>query len=152
MQSGCARTGERVSRRNRRGNGRQVLFRLGIHADRRSLRQLRAVFDGCVGVPLVRLHVSCCADACAAQVDPQTARQSEEVCSILRFYGDALISRLIVALTDRRIGLLGNHIHGNGARAGKFRRACRKAHRDGLRRAVTLAVLRRAIVRIVCFD
>ena len=152
MESGCPGARKGVSRRNRRRNGCQILFRLGIHADRRRLRELRTVFNGRIGMPLVRLYVCRRADARAAQVDTKAASQTEEVCSILRFYGNALISRLIVALTDRRIRLLGNHIHGNGAGTGKFRRACRKAHRDGLRRAVTLAVFRRAIVRIVCFD
>ena len=152
MQPGYASARKGVSRRDRRCNGRQVFFRLRIHFDRRSLRQLRAVFDGRIGMPLVCLHIRRRADARAAQVDAQAACQTEEVCSILRFYRDALISRLIVSLTDRCIGLLGNDIHRDRARTGKFRRACRKAHRDGLRRAVTLAVLRRAIVRIVCFD
>ena len=152
MQSGCARTGERVSRRNRRGNGRQVLFRLGIHADRRSLRQLRAVFDGCVGVPLVRLHVRRRADTRAAQIDPQAACQSEEARCILRFDGNALIPCLIVSFADRCIGFLGNDIHRNRAGTGEFR--CPQCGTDsyGFCVRIALAVFCRAIVRIVRFD
>ena len=152
MESGCPGTSKCIPRRDRRRNGRQVLFRLSIHADRRCLRELRTVFDGCIGMPLVRLHVSRRADARAAQVDPQTAGQAEEARCILRFYVNALISCLIVSLADRCIGLLGNDIHRDRAGTGKFRRACRKAHGDGLRCAVTIAVLRRPIVRIVRLD
>ena len=123
MQPGYASARKGVSRRDRRCNGRQVLFRLRIHFDRRSLRQLRAVFDGRIGMPLVRLHIRCRAVACAAQIDPQAARQAEEVCSILRFYVNALISCLIVSLADRCIGLLGNDIHRDRAGTGEFRRA-----------------------------
>ena len=152
MESGCPCAGERIPRRDRRRNGCQILFRLGIHADRRCLRELRTVFDGRIGMPLVRLHVSRRADARAAQVDPQAAGQAEEARCILRFYVNALISCLIVSLADRCIGLLGNDIHRDRAGTGEFRRACRKAHRDGLRRTITIAVLRRPIVCIVRLD
>ena len=152
MQSGCAGTGKRTPRRDRRRNGCQILFRLGIHADRRRLREFRTVFDGGIGMPLVRLHVCRRTDARAAQVDAKAAGQTEEARCILRFYADALTSCLIVALADRCIGLLGNHIHRDRAGTGEFRRACRKAHRDGLGRRVTFAVRRRAIVRIVRLD
>ncbi len=152
MESGCPGAGERIPRRDRRRNGGQVLFRLGIHADRRCLRELRAVFDGRIGMPLVRLHVCRRADARAAQVDTQAAGQAEEARCILRFDGNALISCLIVSLADRCIGLLGNDIHRDRAGTGEFRRACRTAHGDGLRRRLTFAVRRRAIVHIVRLD
>ena len=123
MESGCPGAGKCIPRRNRRRNGCQVLFRLGIHADRRCLRELRAVFDGRIGMPLVRLHVSRRADARAAQVNPQAAGQAEEARCILRFYVNALISCLIVSLADRCIGLLGNDIHRDRAGTSEFRRA-----------------------------
>ena len=152
MESGCPGAGKRIPRRNRRCNGRQILFRLRIHFDRRSIRELRTIFDGRIGMPLVRLHIRRRADTRAAQIDPQTACQTEEARCILRFYSDALISCLIVSFADRCIGFLGNDIHRDRARTGEFRRACRKAHSDGLRRTITLTVFRRAIVRIVRFD
>ena len=152
MESGCPGAGKCIPRRNRRRNGCQILFRLGIHADRRCLRELRAVFDGRIGMPLVRLHVSRRADARAAQVNPQAAGQAEETRCILRFYVNALISCLIVSLADRCIGLLGNDIHRDRAGTGEFRRACRKAHGDGLRSRVTRLILGRAIVHIVRLD
>ena len=152
MESGCPGAGKCIPRRDRRRNGRQVLFRLGIHADRRRLRELRTVFNGRIGMPLVRLYVCRRADARAAQVDTKAASQTEETRCILRFYVNALISCLIVPFADRCIGFLGNDIHRDRAGTGKFRRACRKAHGDGLRCAVTIAVLRRPIVRIVCLD
>ena len=123
MESGCPGAGKCIPRRDRRRNRGQVLFRLGIHADRRCLRELRTVFDGRIGMPLVRLHVSRRADARAAQVDPQAAGQAEEARCILRFYGNALISCLIISLADRCIGLLGNDIHRDRAGTGEFRRA-----------------------------
>ena len=152
MQPGYPGAGKCIPRRNRRRDGRQVLFRLRIHFDRRSIRELRTVFDGRIGMPLVRLHVSCRTDARAAQIDPQAACQTEEARCILRFYSDALVSRLIVALTDRRIRLLGNHIHGNRAGTGEFR--CPQCGTDsyGFCVRIALAVFCRAIVRIVRFD
>ena len=152
MESGCPGAGKCIPRRDRRRNGCQILFRLGIHADRRRLRELRTVFNGRIGMPLVRLYVCRRADARAAQVDPKAASQTEETRCILRFYVNALISCLIVSLADRCIGLLGNDIHRDRAGTGEFRRACRKAHRDGLRRTITIAVLRRPIVCIVRLD
>ena len=152
MESGRPCAGKCIPRRDRRRNGRQVLFRLSIHADRRCLRELRTVFDGRIGMPLVRLYVCRRADARAAQVDTKAAGQAEEARCILRFDSNALISCLIVSLADRCIGLLGNDIHRDRAGTGEFRRACRKAHGDGLRRTITIAVLRRPIVRIVRLD
>ena len=152
MESGCPGAGKCIPRRDRRRNGCQILFRLGIHADRRRLRELRTVFNGRIGMPLVRLYVCRRADARAAQVDTKAASQTEETRCILRFYVNALISCLIVPFADRCIGFLGNDIHRDRAGTGKFRRACRKAHGDGLRCAVTIAVLRRPIVRIVRLD
>ena len=152
MESGCPGAGKCIPRRDRRRNGCQILFRLGIHADRRRLRELRTVFNGRIGMPLVRLYVCRRADARAAQVDTKAASQTEETRCILRFYVNALISCLIVPFADRCIGFLGNDIHRDRAGTGEFRRACRKAHGDGLRCAVTIAVLRRPIVRIVRLD
>ena len=152
MQPGYPGAGKRIPRRDRRRNGCQVLFRLRIHFDRRSIRELRTIFDGRIGMPLVRLHIRRRTDARAAQIDPQAACQTEEARCILRFDGNALISCLIVSFADRCIGFLGNDIHRDRARTGEFRRACRKAHSDGLRRTITLTVFRRAIVRIVRFD
>ena len=152
MKPGYASARKGVSRRDRRCNGRQVLFRLRIHFDRRSLRELRTVFDGRIGIPLVRLHVSCRADTAAAEARAQSACQTEKTRCIFRFYGDALISRLVVSLTDRCIGLLGNHIHGNRAGTGKFRFTIGKSDRHNLGCGVARLVLGRTIVHIVCFD
>ena len=152
MQPGRARTGKFPGACQRRRYRGQIFFRLGIHADRRSLRQLRTVFDGRIGVSLVRLHVSCRADTAAAEARAQSACQTEKLRRILRFYGDALISRLVVSLTDRCIGLLGNHIHGNRAGTGKFRFTIGKSDRHSLGCGVARLVLGRTIVHIVCFD
>ena len=152
MQPGRARTGKFPGARQRRRYRGQIFFRLGIHANRRSLRQLRAVFDGRIGVSLVRLHVSRRADTAAAEARAQSACQTEKTRCIFRFYGDALISRLVVSLTDRCIGLLGNHIHGDRAGTGKFRFAIGKSDRHGLGCRVARLVLGRTIVHIVCFD
>ena len=152
MQPGRARTGKFPGARQRRRYRGQIFFRLGIHADRRSLRQLRTIFDGRIGVSLVRLHVSCRADTAAAEARAQSACQTEKTRCIFRFYGDALISRLVVSLTDRCIGLLGNHIHGDRAGTGKFRFTIGKSDRHSLGCGVARLVLGRTIVHIVCFD
>ena len=77
------------------------------------------------------------------------ARKTEELRSILCFYIDTLLARVILAFADGRIGLLVDDIHGDRAGAGELRGAAGEADSDGLGCLIAFRVRSRAIVRII---
>ena len=112
----CESTGSAGEGRCDRG---QVFFRVRIHGDGGRIFQGRTIGDACVGVTVVGLDIDSCADTVSGR-EGHTAGETEELRSILCFYMDILLPRVILAFADGSISLLVDDIHGDRAGAGEL--------------------------------
>ena len=148
MEPGCSGTAKVPAACQRRCDGCQVFFGFGKNGNSRSMRQLRTVFNRCIRMPLVRLHICCGTDA-RGTGKSEPPCHAKKVGFILGLDSNALVSCLIQSLANHCICFLGNDIHSNRAGTGKFCRPQCGTDRHGLCSRITLAVFCRAIVRII---
>ena len=135
-----------------RRDGRHMFRRLRVHGDGGRIFQGRTVGYACIGVALVGLDIDSCADTVSGRKG-HAAREAEQLRSILCFYKDILLARVILALADDRIGLLVDDIHGDRSGSRELRSPAREADSDGLGcLGCLIAFGSVTVVGIVCFD